>query len=294
MQWISYFFARAIAAGFWLIPFPALYKISNGLAFLLYKVIGYRAGVVEENLRRCFPEKSAAEIKNLAYKSYLNLSDITLETIKSLSTPVSEIVRRYKVCNPEILEKYFDEGRTVIICGTHYNNWEWGVLTINLAFRAQTFGINSPLTNKLVDNFINKKRVRGGMELVPKPTTFEHIEANLHRPGAYLILGDQSPSNRKRIHWVNFLGVETACASGADFISKKYNFPVFYLEIQRVKRGYYELHFSEMFMEPRQAGEGEVTQKLMENLEKAVRRQPENWLWSHRRWKIQREDLVAV
>ena len=85
------------------VPFSVLYLFSDGMAFLLERVVGYRKKVIADNLRRAFPEKNAAEINQIVRGVYRNLTDVTLETIKSYSTPLHEIRRRCAVLNPDII-----------------------------------------------------------------------------------------------------------------------------------------------------------------------------------------------
>ena len=126
MQWIGYLTLRLVVLIFWFIPFPVLHFISDGFAFLLHKVIKYRKKVINENLKRCFPNKTKEEIEALTFKFYQNLSDIILETIKSFTMSVAQLQKRFTILNPETLNDWTDKGQSVLICGSHFNNWEWG------------------------------------------------------------------------------------------------------------------------------------------------------------------------
>jgi KDO2-lipid IV(A) lauroyltransferase len=101
---------------------------------------------------------------------------------------------------------------------------------------------------------------------------------------------DQSPTNLSKAFWVNFLGRETAFLHGPETYAKKYDLPVIFVDIQRVKRGYYQLTLVLISDKPRETGEGEITKRYASLLEKAIYHQPENWLWSHRRWKHTRNE----
>ncbi len=293
MKLFGYILFRLIAALFWLIPFWLLYRISNGIAWLLYRVIGYRKEVVVSNLKRCFPERGEKEIETIAWKSYLNLSDIILETIKSFTMPVAAVEKRYVFKNAEDINKFTDQNQPVLICGSHFNNWEWGVLTANIDFTGQAIGVYKPLKNKGINNYFNRKRMRAGMQLIPMKQTFDYVANHLNKPNAYFFITDQSPANKARIHWVDFMGNDTACLSGVDTLARKFNMPVFHYEVNRIKRGYYEVEYTEVCLDPSDQKEGEITQQFMNTLAAALRRAPESWLWSHKRWKKKREPELS-
>ena len=216
MQKLGYLLLRLVTTILWLIPFPILYLLSDGLAFLFYKILGYRRKVVESNLRRCFPEKEEKEIKQIAWKSYQNLTDNILETLKSFTMTTAKVRQRYKFLNPEVLDEWTAKGSHILICGSHFNNWEWGVQTADVDVKAQVYGVYKPLKNKSIDGYFNNLRKRAGMRLLKMKKTFAFIEANQQEPGIYFFIADQSPANHSRIHWVDFLGNETACATGVD------------------------------------------------------------------------------
>jgi len=288
MQYFGYLMIRLVAFLLWLTPFPIIYLISNGLAFLFFKVFGYRSKVVLSNLKRCFPEKDEKEINKIAHLSYRNLTDNILEVIKTFTLPIPELRKRFIYKNPEVFEPWNEKGIPVLICGSHYNNWEWGVQTADMDVSAQVYGIYKPLRNKPINDYFNKIRERAGFLMLPMKETFSFIEKNQKKAGVYFFVADQSPSNHNRIHWVNFFNNETACATGVDTLARLYNFPVFHFEITRIKRGYYEVEYTEVCLDPSDKKEGEITQDFMNILEKAIRRSPESWLWSHKRWKLDR------
>lgn len=285
----GYFFLRVFIELFRLVPFRVLYVMSDGLAFLLYRILGYRKKVVLDNLRRSFPEKSEDEIRRLTRLSYRNLADNTLETFKYFTAPIPDIMKRCPVLNPELVNQYLDRKQPVILTGSHYNNWEITGITMPPAFHGATITAFKPLTNKYIDRYLNASRARTGMELVSMEDMFKVMRKRAGEAVVWILLADQSPSSRKSAHWVEFLGQDTACLPGSDVLARKFNFPVLYYHVRRLKRGYYEVEYSEIWKNPAEAGEMEITRAYTRHLEEKIREQPENWLWSHKRWKIRRE-----
>jgi Kdo2-lipid IVA lauroyltransferase/acyltransferase len=283
---VAFFFLRLGIGVFRWIPFSALPFLSDVLAFALYRVFRYRREVVFEGLNQTFPGKTDAEINEIAWKSYQNLGDVMLETLKSFSTPLAEIERRCPCVNPELVNQYLDRGQSVLITGSHYNNWELACLTIPAGFHAPAVTVYKPLTNKVIDKYYNQNRARGGTLLAAMDEVFALMRRRREEPSAFLFLSDQSPSSRKSSQWVSFLGRETAFLPGVDVLARKFKYPVLHFKIERLQRGYYQLRYYELFPTPAQASETEITKAYAKIIEDEIRNQPENWLWSHKRWKM--------
>ncbi|MEO6037291.1 MAG: lysophospholipid acyltransferase family protein, partial [Saprospiraceae bacterium] len=257
-----------------------------GLAFLLHRVIGYRKQVALEGLRRSFPEKTEPEIQEILRKFYRNLTDVTLETIKSNTMTLAELDRRCPVRNPERINQYLDAGQSIILTGAHFNNWEYAGFTIPTPVHGVTTTAYKPLTNKLIDNFINRNRARAGMQMVSMEELFGAMRRQRNVPTVYILVADQSPSSRKSAHWVNFLGQPTAALPGADVLARKFGYPVLHFHVRRLQRGFYEVEHMDICLQPATAAEGDITRSYSALLETNIRLQPESWLWSHKRWKM--------
>lgn len=270
---------------FRLIPYSLLYVLSDALAFILYRVVGYRKQVIFENLRRAFPEKSTAELKQITHATYRNLTDVTLETLKSFSAPIAELDRRAICLNPEIINQYLDQGQSVILAGSHLGNWEYSGLVLSLALNGTVVLVYKPLTNKRMDAFLNKARTKTGASTVAMNDLVRALKNKA--TSVFVLLSDQSPSSRKSAHWIPFFGIETACLPGADVLGRKFELPVLYYRVKRsAQRGFYEIEFQELCVNPQDAQEMDITKTYARHLESDIRDQPEQWLWSHKRWKM--------
>ncbi len=204
MQIFAYLLFRLSIFIFWLTPFWVLYLQSDIIFFLLYRVFGYRKKVVWQNLRNSFPEKSDQELKKMMKGFYENLSDITIEGIKGLSMNKKSLLKRYKVANPEILNQFYEQNKSVIAIASHYCNWEWGVLCLSLQFKHKSVGLYKPLSNKYIDAYMRKTRAAWGMNLVSIQETSRFFEKNKSETSIYFMIADQSPSNTKDAYWVDF------------------------------------------------------------------------------------------
>lgn len=285
---IVYVFVFIIA----IIPFFLLYAISDLLGFILYRIVGYRKNIVNENLRKSFPDIDNAELKRLVRLSYRNLSDVMVETLKGFSLTKTRVVERHRFINPEVFEPFLKNSQSFIVTASHYNNWEWGGLSIPLQIDCDVAVFYKPLSNKRMDSVIKKNRERTGIEMVSFYKTAATFKKYKDRPTAYFLVADQSPSNARKSYWIDFLGRETAFLHGPELYSKSYDLPVLYADMKRIKRGYYEIDLSVLVDKPSELEEGEITRRYAEKLEDVVRNQPENWLWSHKRWKMTKSEKV--
>ncbi len=289
MQRFGYLLLRLVSELFRFLPFRLLYILSDGLAFLLHRVIGYRKQVALENLRQSFPEKTESEIREILRQFYRNLTDVTLETIKSNTMSLVDLYRRCPVCNPEKINSYLRQGQSLILTGAHFNNWEWAGFTIPMTTDGVTTTAYKPLTNKIIDGFVNRNRARAGMQMVSMEELFGAMRRQRDIASVYILVADQSPSSRKSAHWVDFLGQSTASLPGADVLARKFGYPTLHFHVRRLRRGFYEVEYRDVWLQPARAEPTDVTRAYAAMLEAEIRAQPDSWLWSHKRWKMKPE-----
>lgn len=273
-----------------ILPYRILYIVSDFLHFLLQHVIRYRRKVVETNLRNSFPEKSSAALKRIENLSYKNLSDMLIEGIKAFTISRKQATRRFYIKNPEIFEPFREQGKSVALVLGHYANWEWAVLSAPLYFPFNNvITFYKPIKNSILDKYIQKNRTRTGMKLISITKTAWAFKKHENDPSIYILVADQSPSNLHKAYWIPFLKRDTAFLHGPENYAKKYNLPVVFGDIQRVKRGYYETELSVLTTETENLPKGEITRLYANKLEEVIYKKPEDWLWSHKRWKHTRD-----
>jgi KDO2-lipid IV(A) lauroyltransferase len=276
------------------LPFPVLYGLSNCLYYLFYYLIGYRKKVVMANLRNSFPKLSRDEHRQIAQKFYRHFCDLTLESLKIFSMSEKEIRQRLIYINTELPNRYFDQQRSVIIAGGHYNNWEYLALSMDLALKHQCRGIYKPLTNKFFDARIKETRGRFGMQLIGNREVKERFENEAHVCTATIFAIDQAPSMHSKPHWMTFLNQDTGVLTGSEKYAKEYNSPVIFGHLRKIRRGYYSFEFEMAVDNPRETQAGEITERITRMLENDILDRPEYWLWSHRRWKRKRPEVTPV
>lgn len=277
------------------LPLGIIYLFTDFLFLLLISVFPYRKKVIVNNLKRSFPEKSEREINQLKRQFYRHFCDLLAEGIKNLSISKSELSKRFKVKNTELMDELYAENKSVLLVSGHYNNWEWLITSQNFLFKHQAMGIGMPLTSKFWDKKINSRRQRFGMQVVHSKNFKEGIKSNDSTPIAILILSDQSPGDARKSYWMNFLNQETAVLFGAEQLAHEYDFAVVFFHTRKTKRGHYEIELQEITRDPSEKKWGEITEAHTHLLEKAILEHPSHWIWSHKRWKREKPtDLEAL
>jgi KDO2-lipid IV(A) lauroyltransferase len=262
-----------------------LYLLSDFLFFLFYKILGYRKSVVNRNLRKSFPGKSPAEIEQIQKDFFIHLCDIIVESIKLFSISIEELQSRFKIVNTEILEKYHQQGRSVILVGGHYNNWEIAAMCFDSITPHQSIGIYTPLSNKFFDRKLGQSRTKYGVQIIPKRQVASTFNLNKENLTMTIFGADQSPTYSRYVYWTTFLNQETAVHVGTEKFAMEYNYPVIFIRIDKVKRGYYEGILEVLVENPKNTKNGEITNLHTQTLEKIIKEKPQYWLWSHKRWK---------
>ena len=266
------------------LPLPLLYLIGSVFYGLLISVFPYRRKVIRKNLQNSFPEKSTKELRQIERKFYRHLSHLLAESVKNLSIEKIALKKRLTIQNRDLLDQMYIQGKSVIIVGAHFGNWEWMITGLNFLFAHRAIGIGMPLTNAFFDEKVNAKRARFGMTIL-NAKNFKEFIAKPNEPIAILMLSDQSPPNADKSYWLDFLNQKTACFFGAELVAHEQNFAVVYMHQYKVKRGYYEVNFELIANDPKDYNWGEITEKHVKCLEKDIQLTPELWMWSHKRWK---------
>ncbi|MTB49716.1 lysophospholipid acyltransferase family protein [Lewinella sp. W8] len=279
----------------WL-PLSVLYGLGRGLYWIGYRLLGYRKQVVYSNIRGSFPEWTEAEVLRQVDENYRFFFDSMAESIKLFSMPRKEMVRRCRVENPEIVEHLAKAGRSCIVMGAHYANWEMAALAFPLQFTGHTvMGIYSPLKNETLDRLIGANRSRTGTLMVSRRKVTEYFDENPAGPAIDFFIADQSPSNAawQKVHWSPFLHRNTRFLAGPERYAVRYDRPVYYVTLRMEKRGHYVARLLPVTDTPRDTPRGFITEAFVRQLEKEILRDPTPWLWTHRRWK-RGEDPAAM
>jgi len=276
-------------------PFWVIQGMADIFYVLLFYVLRYRRKIVNLNLTNSFPKKSPKEIRMITKKFYHHISDLGLETIKFYGMTEAEFDDRFKIHNLDIYEKYYQKGKSIIVVGMHYNNWEWSA-AMQRYVKHLFLGVYNPFSNnKLVERFILDIRERFGADSIPfSNAPRAALEGNSSkRPRAIVLYADQTPPPTSQF-WTTFLNQETAFFAGVMKIAKKTNQPVVLHHTRKTGRGRYEIFSHILIDNPSEVEPEEILRAYINKLEEIIKDEPQYWLWSHRRWKHKRPANIKL
>lgn len=268
------------------LPFHVLHKISTLLKFVVFDIIGYRKAVIRENLLKTFPHKTEKELSVIIRQFQLHLTDVIVETLKCCKISQAELQERFTFNNVELLNKYFSEGRSVITVLGHYGNWEMAGLAYSTIAVHKPNLVYRPLSNKAFNDFILSVRTRFGGDLIPDTKIFKRMYGE-HKEGILTntaLIGDQTPLKNRGLT-IDFIGRKTPFFEGPEQLAARFNYPVIFARVKKMKRGYYTCDFELITEQPALLPPGEITKIHAKKLEESILQNPSFWLWSHRRWK---------
>ncbi len=274
-----------------LLPFWFLYLISDVLFVILYHITRYRRKVVEENLTNSFPQKSKEERDLIERKYYKYMADLMVETIKSVSMSAKSVHRRMVCTNPEVMEHYFSQGKSIMAAAGHYANWEMACLSFGFLTDNKRVIVYKPQSNEVFTEFFNRTRSRFGATMIPMRQTLRKMIEFKNELTFTVLASDQTPAREDAKYFTTFLNQPTAVFLGIEKLTKVVDCVVIFYRIDVVKRGYYTYTFVPLIEDPKNTKPYEITEAHVKYLDKLINEKPEYWLWSHRRWKIKPEDI---
>ncbi len=268
------------------LPWSLFYIFSTCIYFFVYYIIGYRKKAVSENLTLVFPEKTKSEINSIRKAFYKHMCDMFLEMIKSISITDDELLKRFKITNIETLKDLESKNKSIVVLMAHYASYEWSTVT-QLLGNYHTVGIYKRVKNKYFDQLAHRIRQRYGARLIPtheamKEITKDQLNGKLC---SYGMISDQSPRIKNATYWTDFMDIKVPTFLGAEVLAKRLDMSVIYLQVEKVKRGHYQANLIPITENAKNCEDFYITKTYLGLLEKQIRRAPEYYLWTHRRWK---------
>ena len=270
------------------LPLRILYWLSDFIFVILYFVVGYRKKVVFQNLKNSFPEKSDSELKIIRKKFYHNFCDYLVETLKSFTITSHELRVRVQYLNQDIFHEAKSENKNVILLAGHIFNWEWFNAFATVVPQEKSFPVYRKVQSSFWEQKVKEIRNRFGNHALEAKEVIRHIFKNANDGNSvYMFVADQTPHVSEVTYGLNFLHQKTPAFVGYDKLSTRMDLAFVYCEMKKVKRGYYQINSYRIEPDGEKFEEYEVVKKFHKMLETTINKRPDNYLWSHRRWKYQ-------
>ena len=270
------------------LPMRVLYALSTLLFFIACYLVRHRRRMIDEQLARVFPNAGEGERRRIHRQFLRNFCDVAVEILKSATISAEDMRARVRIRNLSVAREYLESGRSVMLVTSHLCNWEWLLHGFALELGFPLDAAYKPLHDAWAERLMLEIRSRFGDRLVPaKQLLLDHLQ----RRGVVRALAmnaDQAPVSTDRRHWTTFLGQETAFYLGAEQIARGTRLPVIYVVMRRVRRGRYEVELQTLWDGRETVEPGEITERYARACERDVLASPADWLWSYRRWRIQK------
>ena len=275
------------------LPFPFWYAFSTACAWLVEHVVRYRRGVVEMQIRKCLPEFDDAAVARTRHAFYRNFTDVVVETIKSVSIDGAELDRRMELVGGEAVREHARAGRSAVLVTSHNCNWEWALLTLSRHLGIPMDAAYKPLHHEWSDRVILVLRSRFGAIMVPDRRLLMHVLRRRRQPRAIAMVADQDPTLTAVRHVTRFFGYETNFYLGPATIARAVGAPIFYVAIERTRRGHYRVSLDPLVGHDEGLSEGAMIDRYAARIEAQIRAHPADWLWAYGRWKKRRRREAA-
>ena len=269
------------------LPLTILYCVSSAGYYFLYYLARYRRDIVRDNLVHAFPEKSLIEIVSLERDFYGFICDNFVEAIASHKMSAAELSERFEFTNFELIQPYLDSKQSLQLLSIHQGGWEWLVQLLPVALKAPIDAIYKPLHDSVFDAIFLANRTKLGTNLVPSSKAMKHILRNRKEFHLVTMTADQAPIRRDKKYWQVFFNRPAPFYLGTQKIAELTQNPVVYFRVYRVRRGYYQVTFEIIAKPPYEKNSYKVLDNYIAAMERAIKAQPETWLWSNRKWRRQ-------
>jgi KDO2-lipid IV(A) lauroyltransferase len=267
----------------WLVSIVPL-KVLYIKSLILSNFFFYRNDIIKSNIDNAFNNLNINHKKQIINSFRIYFLNLICEIVKMISVNNSFYNNRITIKNIEILDQYYDKNQTVILMMGHHNNWEWAGQVISIKSKQKFVSVYKKLSSSFFDYFMCRLRAKNGADVIEMNDIIKHIYEDKECKIIGLI-ADQNPVVNNSTNWTNFFNQSVPVIDGPEKIARKMNFPVLFCNMNKIKDGYYAITFEVIDENPKASNIGDITNKFFKRLEEKIKEEPNNYLWSHNRWK---------
>ena len=268
-----------------LIPLPVLYGISKPVYFLIFHVLRLKRDVAKKNIINSFPNLSKSGQLKLLKTSYINFCDVAVEITKSITMKPSELSQHVRFVNSGLIEEALKKEKPILLAVAHQCNQEWALMAASQYFSVPIDGVYKPLHIKWLDELDYESRSRFNVTLIPAKTCVTELIKRAKLTRIIAIAADQAPRRRDEAYWTSFMNQDTPFYLGLEKIATLFKYEVYFMGLERINRGLYQASFKHISSPPYEKDAHLITEGYARAVEEQILRQPQDWLWIHKRWK---------
>tara|TARA_Y100000992_G_scaffold298312_1_gene263254 strand:+ start:5431 stop:6252 length:822 start_codon:yes stop_codon:yes gene_type:complete len=239
--------------------------------------------VIKQNLKRAFPNLDEISINEISKKMWGNYGRILTEYFFIKSFRTSNLKGNVKINGKEILEKIKKEQKPVIFVSGHFNNFELMAMFIEMS-GIDLSAIYRPLNNQYINFFIEKirKKYICKKQIKKGVSGTKELLSNFKDGSSIALMIDQRVSQGIKVQLFNEEAYTTTIP--AQFV-RKFNCKIVPVYIERFNKVNFNITIDEPIEYPRECTLEQITIDLNKKLEKMILRNPDQWIWTHNRWK---------
>ncbi len=281
----------AVEKGINALPHWLLGAIAQGFAILGFSILRIRRKVILKNLAIAFPEKSPAERKAIALRTYKHFSWLILEFMRMHRLTPEELSKR--IIFPQendFINRFVRPEQGLILVSGHFGNWEWVIAYLAMLWKRKVAVIQKKQKNVLVNQRMASLRERWGMQIIYMRGAVRNSLRVLKENAMVGLLGDQDIGERGV--FVPFFGKNASTPPGAAILHLKSGHPLVFLVGIRQPDNRVKIELQYISLKPpalpAEQAVQELTARYTAELERYIRQYPEQYFWMHKRWKSAR------
>jgi KDO2-lipid IV(A) lauroyltransferase len=274
----------------WLVcqlPARAARRLGSGAGRFIGATLRFRRSVTQDNLRAAFPDLAPSEIERLATDSYGSVGITLFELLRLDRRTADDIRHDVAIDGADVLQDALRSGNGVILLSAHYGSWEMVPQALATALGVQGTVLVRGLANPFVDRTIDRLRRTFGIVTVPSTVAVRELYRTLQRGGLVFMAADQS-APPESVH-VPFFGRLVPAFEGPAVLALRTGARIIFGVARRLENGTYRIAFEQVPTDDLSSEDPESVQRLTERClsvtERAIRIEPAQWMWMHKRWK---------
>lgn len=248
------------------------------LAWILKNIIKYRLRIIKQNINIVYPSWSDDKKQALINNYYKHLGQLFIESLEGLKSK-DYFLDKYKVLNKELLE--VEEGDNLIVLCAHIDNWENLAVVLPLHIKNKALVIYKRIKNRAVETALTKIRQSHGTKMIEMKDSVKYMLTQ--DKWTMAVLADQNPAKKSSLQ-LPFFGINTHFTSIPFKIAQKRKIKMIFACVV-IENNQKTIVLEKISDKPQLETTKELINKYIALLEKYIHKQPELWLWSHKRWK---------